>query len=369
MPEDQNQKKQISIFKKLDKFIVKLQGVSLSQKLFFTKNLGVMMKSGLSLSVAVKTLSRQTPNKLFKEILCNAYEQIEKGRSLSSALSAYTMIFSEVFSNMISTGEKSGNLEKILKELTIQMKKTHELTSKVKSALAYPCFILAAMLGIGTLMIIFVVPQIMEIFSDINATLPLPTRILIGTSNFVNSYILWIVPACLILLVIFIRYIRTKSGKHYLHLLFLKLPIFKTIVRKINLAKFSRTFSSLLATDIPIVQTIQITGGVLGNTIYKNFVIASSERIKKGEPIAKVLGENPELFPPIITQMIEVGEQTGTLDNILDDLAEFYEDDVKNTMDSLASIIEPVLILGLGIAVAGMAISIIMPMYSITEQM
>ena len=369
MPQNQNKKNQNSIFKKFDSFIIKIQGVSLSQKLFFTKNLGVMIKSGLSLSVAVRTLSLQTPNRLFKIILSDAYERIEKGQSLSDALSAYPEIFSEVFINMISTGEKSGNLEKILDELTLQMKKTHELTSKVKSALAYPCFILVAMLGIGALMMLFVVPQVVEIFADINATLPLPTRMLIFVSGFISNNIIWIALACLIFLAAFVKYIKTKTGKYYLHFLFLKLPIFKTITKKINLAKFSRTFSSLLATDIPIVKTIQITGGVLGNTVYKNFVIASSEGVKRGEPIAKILSENPELFPPIITQMIEVGEQTGTLDNILNDLAEFYEEEVKNTMDGLASIIEPVLILGLGIAVAGMAVSIIMPMYSMTEQM
>ena len=368
MPKNQNIENKNSIFKKLDNFIIKLQGVSLSQKLFFTKNLGVMVKSGLSLSVAIKTLSRQATSKLLKKILSDSQAQIEQGRSLSQALSAYPEIFSQVFINMLDVGEKSGSLEKVLTELTLQMKKTHELTSKVKSALAYPGFILIAMLGIGVLMMLFVVPQVINIFSDINATLPLPTRILIALSGFINNHILWLALCFFISLAALIKFFRTKKGKYYFHFALLKLPILKTIIKKINLAKFSRTFGSLLATDIPIVKTIQITGGVLGNTIYKDYVTAAAERIKKGDAIAKILAEDPNLFPPIITQMIEVGEQTGTLDNILNDLAEFYEEDVSNTMDGLASIIEPVLIIFLGAAVAGMAIAIIMPMYSITEQ-
>ena len=326
-----------------------------------------MIKSGLSLSVAIKTLALQTPNKYFKKILTHAYTEIEKGQTLSNALKKYPRIFSEVFINMIDVGEKSGNLEKVLENLTLQLKKTHELTSKVKGALAYPAFIILTMVGIGIIIMAYVVPQVIEIFSDIDAVLPLPTRILIIVGNLFGKYGLWFALSFLVIVAALVKFIRTKVGKFYLHLLFLKIPPFGSITKKINLAKFARTFSSLLATDIPIVKTIIITGGVLGNVHYKNYVVASADAIKKGEPIAKTLSKKPDLFPPVVTQMLHVGEETGTLDNILNDLAEFYEEEVKNTMDSIASIIEPVLIIILGAAVAAMAISIIMPMYSITQ--
>lgn len=372
MPEIQNQNlnseiPKSSIFAKLNDFIIQLQGVSLSQKLFFTKNLGVMVKSGLSLSVAIKTLARQTSNKFFKKILDETHQTIEKGQMLSDALAAYPRYFSEIFINMIQVGEKSGNLEKVLEELTLQLKKTHELNSRVKGALAYPAFILAAMIGIGVLMLLFVIPQIVDIFSDINADLPLPTRILIALSNFFSHYTLWLALGLVVFLAALIKLIRTKTGKYYLHLILLKMPVINIIIKKINLAKFSRTFSTLMSTDIPIVKTLQITGGVLSNTHYKNYVIASAEQIKKGENVAKILAEKPDLFPPVVTQMIEVGEKTGTLNNILEDLAEFYEEEISNVMKGLASIIEPVLIIVLGAAVAAMAIAIIMPMYSITQ--
>ncbi|NQU77771.1 type II secretion system F family protein, partial [Candidatus Falkowbacteria bacterium] len=366
--EKKDPKPQTKTIEKINNFITQLQGVPLSQKLFFTKNLGVMTKAGLSLSAAVKTLSLQTNNKLLKKILQKTHEEIEQGNYLSDSLAKYPKTFSPVFINMIRAGEKGGNLEKVLKELALQMKKTHELSSKIKSALAYPAFILVAMAGIGILMMIFVVPQVIDIFSDMEATLPLPTRILIFTSSFVTSNGLLLAILFLISVAAFVKFIRTKTGRRYFHIILLKSPVIGSIIKKINLAKFSRTFSSLLATDIPIVQTLEITGTVLGNTIYRDYVTAASEKVKKGESVAKILSENDKLFPPVVIQMIQVGEETGTLDNILQDLADFYEDEVSNLMEGLASIIEPVLIIILGIAVAGMALSIIMPMYSLTEQ-
>ncbi|MBU4332125.1 type II secretion system F family protein [Patescibacteria group bacterium] len=354
--------------KKLIDTFVRFQGVPLSQKLFFTKNLQVMIKAGIPLSTALNILARQTPNEKFKRIIFAVHKKVEKGDSLAKSLSEYPKIFSEVFVNMISAGEKSGSLENILGQLTLQMKKTHELLARIKSALAYPAFVILAMVGMGVLMLIFVIPKIIDIFAEINATLPLPTRILIFVSNFIVKNGVWVILGAVVLLVFTIKFLRSKRGQKYFHKALLATPILSPIIKKINLAKFSRTFSSLLATDIPIVQTLQITGRVLGNTSYQEYVIHVAEEIKSGESVAKVLSQKPALFPPVVTQMVEVGEKTGSLDNILKDLAEFYEEDVNQTMSGLSSIIEPVLILVLGVAVAGMAVAVIMPMYSLSQQ-
>lgn len=363
-----NQPEKTFLKQKLENLRLHFQPISLSQKLFFTKNLQVMIKAGLPLSTAIRTLSQQTVNKKFKVVLLEMSGKIEKGDNLAKTLKDHPEIFSEVFIYMVEAGEKSGNLEEVLGELTTQLKKTHELMAKIKGALAYPIFVVSAMLGIGTLMMIFVVPKIVDIFAEFDTKLPIATRVLIFVSNNLIKHGILTVVSGLILVVILVKLSRTKKGKYLLHKILLKTPIFGVIIKKINLAKFSRTFCSLLKTDIPIVQTMEITSKVLGNKVYEEYVLAKTENIKRGEAIAKALSQNPKIFPPVVTQMVEVGEKTGTLDNILEDLAEFYEEDVSQAMSGLSSIIEPILILILGVAVAGMAIAIIMPMYTLTQQ-
>lgn len=356
-----------NIGQKFEKLQIYFQPVTLAEKLFFTKNLQVMIKAGLPLSVSLQTLARQTENKKFKKILNEITIKIEKGQLLALSLSNYPRVFPEVFVNMVEAGEKSGNLENVLSQITIQLKKSHELIAKIKGALAYPVFVVAAMFGIGSLMMVYVVPKIIEIFKEFETQLPLPTRVLILLSNAITDHGIWLLLFLLIIVAAFVKLIRTDKGRYFWHKILLKTPIIAPIIKKVNLAKFSRTFSSLLKTDIPIIQTIEITSRVLGNRIYRNYVNNVSENIKKGEAIAATLSQNPAIFPPVITQMIEVGEKTGSLDNILEDLADFYEEEVGQTMSGLSSIIEPILILILGAGVAGMAISIIMPMYTLTQ--
>jgi type IV pilus assembly protein PilC len=357
-----------SFIQKLNILLTNLTPISLEEKIYFTKNLRVMIKAGLSLSVALKTLALQTRNKRFKKIILDLHEAVEKGQPLSDNMARFPKVFSEVSVNMVRAGEKSGKLEEVLEQITIQMKKIHELVGKVKGAMIYPAIVVLAMISIGTMMMIFVIPKILTIFEEIQATLPLATRLLIKLNNFIQAHGLLSLGGLIFFVGLFLKIISTKRGKFYFDLLLLRMPIFSNVVKKVNLAKFSRTFSSLLATDIPIVETFKITSKVLGNIHYRNLVFEAADKIKRGESIAKTLAINPHLFPPVVTQMLAVGEETGTLDSILNDLTEFYETDVKETMDAFATIIEPVLIVLLGIAVAGLAVAIIMPMYSLTQQ-
>ena len=355
------------LLKKINDFLLTLSRVPLKEKLFFVQHMGVMLKSGISLSVALKTLSKQTENKYFKTILNDVAEQVEKGKSFTEALTPHKKIFGELFVSMVEAGELSGKLEEVLKQLYLQMKKEHKLISKVKGALTYPVVILIAMFGIGTFMIVFIIPKITSMFAEMGTELPLPTKILIGISDGIVNNGLLSLTIFIIVVVSFIKTIRTHKGKYIFQALLLKMPIFSTIIKKINLARFARNISSLLKTDIMIIKTFQITANVLGNLHYREALLEMSQKIKQGGKLSDVINAYPKLFTPVVAQMVAVGEETGELDNSLVELAEFYEEEVDQVMENLPAIIEPLLILVLGFGVGGVAVAIIMPMYSITE--
>ncbi|MEK7097518.1 MAG: type II secretion system F family protein, partial [Patescibacteria group bacterium] len=327
-----------SLMQKINGYLLKLSRVPLKEKLFFVQHLGIMLKAGISLSVALKTLADQSSNKLFEAALTGLAADVEKGKGFSESLKPYENIFGELFINMIEAGELSGKLENVLEQLYIQMKKQHELTGKVKGALTYPAVIIFAMGGIGVFMMIFVVPKITEMLKSFNAELPLATRILIGLSEAIinNGIITLIVLA--ILITTATKAMHTYKGKYIFQTLVLKMPIISPIIKKINLARFSRTISALLKTDIAIIKSFQITANVLGNLHYRNALLEMAERIKKGGQINEVIKTYPKLFPPTVAQMIAIGEQTGELDNILQELAGFYEGEVDQVMNNLPSI-------------------------------
>jgi len=352
---------------KINLFLQKLTSVPLAEKLFFIQHLGIMLKAGISLSTALKTLAKQTTNKRFARIIADISRNVEKGVSFTESLKPHEKIFGQLFINMIESGEISGKLEEVLKRLYLQFKKNHELLSKVKGALIYPIVILIAMSGIGTFMMIAVVPKITAMFKDFNAELPLATKLLIKFSDsLVANGLLYLVALIVVILTI-VQLIKTKRGRYAFHGLLLKLPIFSPIIKKINLARFARTTSSLLKTDIMIIKSFQIAANVLGNVHYRQALMEMSDKIKKGGTINEVVANYPKLFPPVVAQMIAVGEDTGELDYILEELAEFYEGEIDQTMNNLPAIIEPILILVLGLVVGGIAVAVIMPMYSLTS--
>ncbi len=356
-----------SIIKKIDAFLLTLSKVPLKERLFFVQHLGVMLKAGISLSRAINTLGKQTQNKYFQKILVDIGTKVEKGNSFAESLMPHKKIFGELFINMIEAGELSGKLEDVLGNLFLQMKKEHALYSKVKGALTYPVVILVAMFGIGTFMFIFIIPKITGMFDEMGAELPLPTKILIGISDaLVNNGILS-GTIFIITVVSFLKIIKTKKGKYAFQSFLLKAPIISSIIKKINIAKFSRNVSSLLKTDIMIVKTFQITANVMGNLHYREALMDMSQQIKKGGKLSEVIENYPKLFNPVVAQMVAVGEETGELDSILEELAEFYEGEVDQIMESLPTIIEPLLILVMGVGVGAIAVAIIMPMYSLTS--
>jgi len=348
-------------------FLARFSRVPLKEKLFFVQYLGIMLKAGISLAGGLETLSRQTTNRRFSKIIKEISRSVESGVSLTASLKPHQKVFGELFINMIEAGELSGKLEDVLAQLYIQVKKQHELLSKIKGALTYPAVIVLAMGGIGAFMMVVVVPKITVMMKDFNAELPLATKILMAISNFIVSNGLLTSLGVVGIILIFVQILRTYRGRYYWQAILLKLPVLAPIIKKINLARFSRTVSSLLKTDIMIIKTFKITSNVLGNLHYRKAVLEMSEKIKKGSQINEVVTAYPKLFPPVVNQIISVGEQTGELDNILAELADFYEGEVDKIMDNLPSLIEPILILVLGCGVGAMAVAIVMPMYSLTS--
>lgn len=359
--------KKPSGMEKINNFFLRFSRIPIKERLFFVQYLGIMLKSGISLAAGLETLAKQTGNKRFAKIIKNISESVEKGVSFTESLRPHQNIFGELFISMIEAGELSGKLEDVLVQLYIQLKKRHELNSKVKGALTYPAVIVFAMGGIGVFMMIMVVPKMTDMLQSFGAELPLPTRILIAISGGIVSNGLFVGLAVVVFILGFIQILRTYRGKYIFQAILLKTPIISPIIKKINLAHFSRTISSLLKTDIMIIKTFQITANVLGNLHYRQAVIEMSERIQKGSQINEVVTAYPKLFPPVVNQIISVGEQTGELDNILAELAGFYEGEVDKIMDNLPSIIEPLLILVLGCGVGAMAVAVIMPMYTLTS--
>lgn len=355
---------------KFNAFIQKLKRIGtvpLEERLFFTQNLKIMLHAGISLSQAIATLVEQTKNEKFKFILLDIQQNIEKGISFADSLEKHKKIFTELYINMIKAGETSGQLENTLEQLRVQLKKDHDLISKIKGAMTYPIIVIIAMVGVIITVITFVIPKLTDLFEGANVELPLPTRILIFISNFTIHYGIYLLIGFVLLGFLTFKFIKTEKGKKIWHKFLLISPIIGPIIKKINLARFSRTISSLLKTEIPIVESFQITSKTLGNYYYRQTMKRASELLKKGVSVTEALKGNAKLFPPIVTQMISVGEQSGSLDSILENLAVFYEEEVTDVMNNLSSIIEPVLILLLGLGVGAIAVSVIMPMYSLTQ--
>lgn len=352
----------------LETWLQKFRRVPLVQKAFFTQNLAVMLRGGFSIGRAMGVLAVQTTNVYFRHIILELQDSLEGGTSFAVALKKYPQVFSTMFVNMIAAGEVSGKLDEVLGVLTKQMKKDHQLTSKVKGALTYPVVVVIAMVGVAIAMLTFVIPKLLEVFSQNNAQLPLPTRILIYLSNSLQHQGGWMALGCIILLMAGWWFSKTPRGNKYFDLILLRLPIFGAIRKKINLARFTRSLSSLLLTDIPIIQTFHIISGTLGSYAYQQSMTHAAEALRSGASVGKVLDDYPTLYPPLVQQMISVGEESGTLDQVSAELSSFYEEEVDQTMSNLSTIIEPILLLFLGAGVAAMAIAILLPMYSLSEQ-
>jgi len=341
-----------------------LAGVGLKEKMFFTRNLQVMIGAGLPLPRALRTLAGQSKNKKFRKSLLETAEEIIKGKSFSESLAKYPDIFSELFQNMVKVGEESGTLEEVLKTLTQQMEREHDLKSKIKGAMIYPAVIICAMIGIGILMLVMVVPKLAETFEELAIELPFTTKLVIGLGTFLAEK--WFLAILIIIGLLFLlrTALKTKKGKKLMDAFLLKIPIISPIVSKTNSAYTARTLSSLIVAGVPIVRSLEIISGALGNIYFREAIATAAEKVRKGGKLSEALSPYENLYSPLVWQMIAVGEETGETSEILAQLADFLEEEVTNATKNLAAVIEPVLMIFIGAAVGFFAISMIQPMYT-----
>lgn len=343
----------------------RLTSVPAVTKVFFTQNLRVMIRAGLPIGRALSTIAAQVNNRLFRKVILAIRQAVESGEPLAAALAKHPKIFSELYIAMISAGEASGKLDDVLDRLTTQLKKQYALRGKIRNALIYPIVVLVGIVGVSIVMLVVVLPQITAIFEESDAALPLPTRILIAVSHFLVQRWWVMILAIVVILVGAILIPRTPRGQRTLHRLWLRLPIIGPIIRKVTLASFTRSLSSLLSTDLPIVQTFHIISRTIGNRLYRAAIVEAADQLKTGATLVRALDRHGKLFPPLITQMIAIGEESGTLEDVTNEVAVFLEDDVDQTMANLSTILEPVIILLLGLGVTGIALAIILPIYSL----
>lgn len=348
-------------------FLDRFSGVPLSEKMMFTRNLSVMISSGVSISKALKNLAIQTKNRRFIKVLNTIQEDVQAGSPFSDGLARFPAIFNELFVNMVRVGETGGNLEEVLIILANQLERDHDLLRKVRGALVYPAVILVAMLGIGIIMMIYVVPQITKIFTDMNVELPILTRFIIGVSNALVNY-WWTAIIGLPVLFIGIKiFFSTSIGRKIGGFLVINIPVIGKIVVKVNCARFSRIHSSLLKSGISVTKALEILSRTLNNFYYQRAFLRAVEGVQKGVSLSKIIYAEKKIFPVLVPQMIEVGEETGKTEEVLSKLADFYEEEVSQITKNLSSIIEPILMLLIGSAVGVFAVSIIQPMYSVMD--
>ncbi len=330
----------------------------------FTRNLQVMISAGVPLPRSLNILATQAKNKKFKKALLAVIEEVMKGKGFSESLKEYPEIFPELFVSMIKVGEEAGTLEEVLKNLTYQMEREHDLRSKIMGAMIYPAVIITAMVGIGALMLIMVVPRLAETFSELEIPLPVTTQFVIGLGNFLATK--WfLLPFIIFPLFFLLRMIlRTKRGKRIFDGILLRLPVISPIVKKTNSAQTVRTLSSLITSGVPIVQALKIISGALGNVYFQEAMGKAMEEVRKGRKLSEALKPYQNLYPSLVLQMIEVGEETGQTSDILAKLADFFEEEVTSATKNLSALVEPLLMLLIGAAVGFFAISMIQPMYS-----
>lgn len=348
----------------ISKVMERFKRVSMKERVLFTRQLGTMVKSGLPIVQALHILTEQANSKKFQAAIRDISATIEGGTNFSAALQKYPSLFDRVYVNLVKSGEASGHLEEVLERLATQQEKSYALSKKVRGAMMYPAFVIVAMIAATILMMLVVIPPLEAIFKDAGAQLPLPTRVLIGASNLMqNFWYLFIIG--LVGGVFGLRkFLKTDKGSEGWNHLQLKMPIFGKLFEKIYVARFARTLSSLVGGGVPILQALEIVSESVGNTVFERAIKAAAKDVEAGTPLSVPIKSNP-VWPAMVPQMIGVGEQTGKMDSVLEKLADFFEEEVDNIVKNLTTLMEPLLMVVMGVGVAGLLIAIMMPIYNL----
>lgn len=332
-------------------------------RIILIRNLASTIKAGLTLSEALEIMVADNNKKIVRDFLIEAQQSVLNGQALSSVFAKHPKVFSPIFSGMIKAGESSGTLDKSLEELNHHLNREYSLIKKVKAALTYPLVLIIASISIVVVMLIFVLPKLSKSFTQNNIELPLLTRILIDISQAL-SFSFLLDAAVVIFIIVFIKYFKkTAAGKKIISSIMFNAPGFKKLIKKVILVRFSRTLGSLISGSLSISESLSLTARAVGNERYEAAILKVGEDIKNGAPLSEALKDNPELFPNFLTSLMAVGEKTGTLGNVLKNFSDFYEEDVEGALKDLTTLLEPLLLLFMGLTVGLIALAILMPIY------
>jgi len=348
------------------KSVAAAKKVKLEDLVIFSRQLATMVEAGIPLVNVLDILGQQVENKAFGETVKKLKDDVETGSSFSQALAKHPRIFSALYINMVRAGESSGMLDEILNRVAVYLEKTATLQRKVKSAMVYPIAVITISIAITIFLLVKVVPTFKGIFDMLGGSLPLPTQILLGVSDFLRKWFVYGLVGVIVAVIAIVRGSKTESGKLALDTIVLKLPVFGNIIKKVSVAKFSRTFSTLVKSGVPILSSLDIVAKTSGNKIVEKAVNNAKKAVQEGKNLAEPLSKTP-VFPPMVVRMISVGEQAGELEKMLSKIADFYDEQVDAAVDGLTSLIEPMIILFLGVIVGGIVLAIFMPIFKITE--
>lgn len=331
------------------------------------KNISAMLGAGLSLSRALSVIERQSDNKNLKAVSAGLSESIKKGSSFHEALSQYPKVFSELFVAMTRAGEESGSLSESLSVVALQMERSEELSRKIKGAMIYPAIVITAIIIVGILMLMFVVPTLTKTFTELGVQIPLTTRMIVALSDFMAANSLLVLGIIIALVFGAVSFVRSKRGGNIILAMALHTPVISELVRETYTARASRTLSSLLSSGVPVLDALSITKEVVHAGVFAKVVEDAEERVKKGELLSASFAGNTHLYPILMSEMLLVGEETGKVAEMLKQIAEFYEADVAEKTKDMSTIIEPVLMIFIGVVVGIFAVSMIAPIYSLSS--
>jgi len=336
-------------------------------RVMLTRHLALLLRSGVTVDRSLDIISRQVTSKYLKKVMQEVLTSVRKGEALAVAIGKHPAVFPKRYVAMVQWGEAGGALAESLDQLATQLEHDRNLVAKVKAALTYPALIFSVMIVVGILMSVMVLPQMVSIVESFNVELPLPTKIFLALSRFITAYVYIVVPAALVLTGVLTLILRSKLMRPYWHLFILRVPIFGNIVKMVNLARMNRALSSLVHSGIPIVDALTITLDVLGNIRYKEALKVAIAGVKRGEQFSGIVRPYRRLFPPMEVDMIEVGEESGKLADVLMYLAKFYESEVNKATKNMAQLIEPIMLVTVGIVVGGIVFAVLMPIYQLSQ--
>ncbi|MCL5094127.1 MAG: type II secretion system F family protein [Patescibacteria group bacterium] len=351
--------------KKAKKSFDFLNRVTTKDKALFARQLATMINAGLPISQALTTLSEQTANQKLKGIIETVGRDIEGGATLSASFSQFPKVFKETELSLIASGEASGSLDKVLLKLAGQIEKDYSINKRIRSAFTYPAFIVVVIAGVLVIMTIYVMPKMEELYADFKSQLPFLTRIVLGFSHIISRYGILVLLALIGFASILRIYIRKPQGRKMWDTLKLRTPIFGNFFQKVYITRFASTLSSLVSSGVPLLDSLRIVSDAIGNVVIANVIKDAAEKVKGGIPLSTPIKESGE-FPLLVSQMISVGEKTGELDGMLENLANFYSEEVDNMVRNFSALLEPVIIVIMGIVIGILLVAIMMPIYGLS---